>query len=202
MSLKWSHFTGGSLPQETAMPGPTAGIPDQAIAFYLFAVMAVVSAWGIVFSRNLVRSASLLLLTLGGVAGLFFLLKQEFLAAVQLIVYAGGTLILIVFTVLLTARAHLPQKRSLLSVIGAVSVGLLATLGVITLFNTMTAADRGPGAELMHPGSVSNIGKAMLGTYLVPFQVTGLVLLLVMIGASYLARKTGPAEPKTTGAKP
>ncbi len=163
--------------------------------------MAVVSAWGIVFSRNLVRSASLLLLTLGGVAGLFFLLKQEFLAAVQLIVYAGGTLILIVFTVLLTARAHLPQPRSLWAVVSSVSVGLLATLGLITLLTVMTAADRGSSAAQTHPGGVSNIGKAMLGTYLVPFQLTGLILLLVMIGASYLARKTAPSPAQTTGGK-
>jgi NADH:ubiquinone oxidoreductase subunit 6 (subunit J) len=182
------------------MLASTAGIPDQAIAFYLFATMAVISAWGIVFSRNLVRSASLLLLTLGGVAGLFFLLKQEFLAAVQLIVYAGGTLILIVFTVLLTARANLPQSRSLWAVVSSVSVGLLAVLGLITLFTVMTAADRGSSAAHTHPGAVSNIGKAMLGTYLVPFQLTGLILLLVMIGASYLARKTA-APSQSTGAK-
>jgi NADH:ubiquinone oxidoreductase subunit 6 (subunit J) len=175
------------------MPGSSAGIPDQAIAFYLFAIMAVVSAWGIVFSRNLVRSASLLLLTLGGVAGLFFLLKQEFLAAVQLIVYAGGTLILIVFTVLLTARANLPQKRTKWAIGASVTVGLLAAMGVMALFNSLTAENRLPGGIEAHPGAVSNIGKAMLGAYLVPFQLTGLVLLLVMIGASYLARKTGPA---------
>ena len=73
--------------------------------FYLFAAMAVVSAIGVVVSRNIVRTAVCLLFTLLGVAGLYFLLHAEFLAAVQLVVYAGGTLILIIFGVMLTSKS-------------------------------------------------------------------------------------------------
>src|ERR1700691_3649795 len=65
----------------------------SAILFYLFAIMAGGSAIGVVISRNIVRTAVFLLFTLAGVAGLYFLLNAEFLAAVQLVVYAGGTLI-------------------------------------------------------------------------------------------------------------
>src|SRR5438128_8103785 len=76
-----------------------------AALFYLFAVMSAASAIGVVLSRNIVRTAVCLLFTLIGVAGLYFLLSAEFLAAVQLVVYAGGTLILIIFGVMLTSKS-------------------------------------------------------------------------------------------------
>src|SRR6059058_1814842 len=77
----------------------------SAILFYLFALMSAASAIGVVLSRNIVRTAVCLLFTLVGVAGLYFLLSAEFLAAVQLVVYAGGTLILIIFGVMLTSKS-------------------------------------------------------------------------------------------------
>src|ERR1700750_915571 len=77
----------------------------NAILFYIFAIMAGASAIGVVISRNIVRMAVALLFTLTGVAGLYFLLNAEFLAAVQLVVYAGGTLILIIFGVMLTSKS-------------------------------------------------------------------------------------------------
>src|SRR5437016_12200687 len=77
----------------------------SAVLFYVFALMSAISAIGLVLSRNIVRTAVCLLFTLIGVAGLYFLLNAEFLAAVQLVVYAGGTLILIVFGVMLTSKS-------------------------------------------------------------------------------------------------
>src|SRR5213595_3887165 len=76
-----------------------------AVLFYLFAAMAGGAALTVVISRNIVRMAVALLFTLTGVAGLYFLLNAEFLAAVQLVVYAGGTLILIIFGVMLTSKS-------------------------------------------------------------------------------------------------
>src|SRR5215213_3003607 len=77
----------------------------SAVLFYLFAAMSAGSAIGVVISKNIVRMAVFLLGTLAGVAGLYFLLSAEFLAAVQLVVYAGGTLILIIFGVMLTSKS-------------------------------------------------------------------------------------------------
>src|SRR5882762_10806562 len=77
----------------------------EAVLFYMFAGMAALSALLLVLSRNIVRTAVCLLFTLMGVAGLYFLLHAEFLAAVQLVVYAGGTLILIIFGVMLTSKS-------------------------------------------------------------------------------------------------
>src|SRR2546425_1571254 len=77
----------------------------NAALFWVFAAMAGASALGVVVSKNIVRTAVGLLFTLLGVAGLYFLLEAEFLAAVQLVVYAGGTLILIIFGVMLTSKS-------------------------------------------------------------------------------------------------
>src|SRR5215217_7869675 len=81
----------------------------ETVMFYLFAAMAAGAALTLVLSRNIVRTAVCLLFTLMGVAGLYFLLHAEFLAAVQLVVYAGGTLILIIFGVMLTSKS--PYSR-------------------------------------------------------------------------------------------
>src|SRR5438046_4865998 len=80
-----------------------------AVLFYLFAIMAGGSAIMVAVTRNIVRMAVALLFTLAGVAGLYFLLSAEFLAAVQLVVYAGGTLILIIFVVMLTSTSPLSR---------------------------------------------------------------------------------------------
>src|SRR3954465_6540440 len=95
-----------------------------AILFYLFAGMAGGAALAVVISRNIVRTAVALLFTLTGVAGLYFLLRAEFLAAVQLVVYAGGTLILIVFGVMLTSKSPFSRFQASL---GEVVVGVSIT---------------------------------------------------------------------------
>src|SRR5215216_3129089 len=86
-------------------PVDDAANTATAVLFYLFAAMAGGAALAVVISRNIVRTAVALLFTLTGVAGLYFLLSAEFLAAVQLVVYAGGTLILIIFGVMLTSKS-------------------------------------------------------------------------------------------------
>src|SRR5688572_21884778 len=81
------------------------GLTMSAALFWVFALISGASALGVVITRNIVRMAVFLLGTLAGVAGLYFLLSAEFLAAVQLVVYAGGTLILIIFGVMLTSKS-------------------------------------------------------------------------------------------------
>src|SRR5450432_3459828 len=102
------------------------------VLFYIFALMSVVSALGVMISRNIVRTAVCLLFTLAGVAGLYFLLNAEFLAAVQLVVYAGGTLILIVFGVMLTSKSPFSRfEPKLAEVIIAVSIGVILLAALI-----------------------------------------------------------------------
>src|SRR5438067_12202562 len=102
-----------------------------AVLFYIFALMAGGAAVMVVVSKNIVRMAVALLFTLTGVAGLYFLLNAEFLAAVQLVVYAGGTLILIVFGVMLTTKSPFSRfepKVGEIAVAVTVAVVLLTAL--------------------------------------------------------------------------
>ncbi len=158
----------------------------EALLFYGFAAVAVVSALAVVLSRNIVRAAAWLLGTLGAVAGLYFLLAATFLGAIQLIVYAGGTMVLIVFGVMLTSRlpgARLPVRRW--ELLGGAVVCLVLSVSLIA------ALRQGAWTERADPAggpSVAAIGHELLTTYLVPFEAASVLLLAVMIGAAYLAR--------------
>jgi NADH:ubiquinone oxidoreductase subunit 6 (subunit J) len=193
-----AHLPGASAGTPSdLLPGGAAAAPSaaasggaptlEAVVFYLFAAVAVVSAVGIVLTRNIVRAAIWLLGTLGGVAGLYFLMAANFLGAIQLIVYVGGTLVLIIFGVMLTSRspgARLPLRRwEIIS--GAAVCGLLFAALSFVLVRANWTAYATPSAELY---TVARIGNELLTDYLVPFEVASVLLLVVMIGAAYLAR--------------
>jgi NADH-quinone oxidoreductase subunit J len=163
--------------------------PESALTaalFYLFALMSAASALGVVVSRNIVRTAVCLLFTLVGVAGLYFLLSAEFLAAVQLVVYAGGTLILIIFGVMLTSKSPFSRfEPKLVEVVIALSIGsilLIALIAGIVRTHFASHAIEAGG----YP--VDKLGQTLLGDYLIPFELASVLLLVVMIGAAYLAK--------------
>jgi NADH-quinone oxidoreductase subunit J len=160
-----------------------------AVFFYVLGGLTVFSAWAIVFSRNIVRMSVYLLLTLGGAAGMYFMLNAEFIAAIQLIVYAGGTLILIIFGVMLTSKnPFLQLQTALWERFAGPAVGLaVASLLILAMVHTPIVGQSLPA----DPGykQVEFIGRALLSRYLVPFEVAGVLLLVVMIGAAYMARR-------------
>ena len=155
--------------------------------FYLFALVAAVSAISVVLSQNIVRMAVSLLFTLSGVAGLYFLMSAEFLAAVQLVVYVGGTLILIIFGVMLTSKSPFSRLRPKgWEVLTAIAIGLVL-LGVLILgISSATFASNTTPTTQNYP--VDRLGQVLLGDYLVPFEMASVLLLTVMIGAAYLAK--------------
>lgn len=155
--------------------------------FYLFAAMTAVSAIAVAASRNVVRMAVALLFTLMGVAGLYFLLNAEFLAAVQLVVYAGGTLILIIFGVMLTSKSPFSRftpKPAEVAV--AVVIGGVLLFGLVWGIRQTTFADNPLETHGNYP--VDRLGQVLLGDFLVPFEIVSVLLLVVMIGAAYLAK--------------
>lgn len=171
----------------------------SAVLFYVFAALVAVSALWVVISRNIVRTAVGLLFTLLGVAGLYFLLEAEFLAAVQLVVYAGGTLILIVFGVMLTSKSPFSRfEPKLAEVVVAVSLGVVLLAGLVM---AIYSAGFEPPAWLdvsqVYP--VGSLGQALLGDYLVPFELASVLLLVVMIGAAYLAKGRRREESSVRG---
>lgn len=159
----------------------------EAVLFYLFGAMTVASALGVALSRSIVRMAVWLFGTLGSVAVLYFLLAANFLAAIQLIVYAGGTLVLLIFGVMLTTRS--PWVRFDVKpgeVWAAWGVCVLLLVALVALIGRVDWPAQKPGA----PGfPIADIGRELLTTYLVPFEVASVLLLVVMIGAAYLVRQ-------------
>lgn len=173
-----------ALDGETAVTGPA---PIEAFVFYMVAAVTIVSCIGIVISKDIVRAAVCLLGTLGSFALLYFLLMANFLGAIQLIVYAGGINVLIVFGVMLTSKSPwIKFQPKVIEVVAGlvVCVMLFAALALaITSTNwsaTATPMDNAP--------RVADIGVALLTDYLVPFELASVLLLVVMIGAAHLAR--------------
>lgn len=159
------------------------------VLFYVFALMSAGSAVAMVISRNIVRTAVALLFTLLGVGGLYFLLDAEFLAAVQLVVYAGGTLILIVFGVMLTSKSPFSKfEPKLVEVIVAMSIAAVLLVALLMAINNSMPTFGTPEQPTGARYPVDLLGQALLGDYLVPFELSSVLLLVVMIGAAYLAK--------------
>jgi NADH-quinone oxidoreductase subunit J len=186
------------------------------ILFAIVATATSVSAVGVVASRNVVRMAVWLLSTLIGVALIYFLLGAEFAGAAQLIVYVGGTLVLVVFGVMLTARGPLRElhtRRAEWIGGGALGATLFVLLAAVSLKlgSPATTDDALPGT--------GSIGLSFLGVtettpavpisgvpadrplrrasvaYLLPFEIVSVHLLVVLIGAAYLARAKRRVKP-------
>jgi NADH-quinone oxidoreductase subunit J len=168
----------------------------SAVLFYLFAGVIAASAIGVVCSRNVVRTAVLLLITLIGVAGIFFLLDAEFLAAVQLVVYAGATMIILIFGVMLTSKSPFTRYEP-----KRLEVAIGATIGLVMLASLTAAILNLPNipspTEATQPYPVAQLGTALLGDYLLPFELSSVLLLLTMVGAAYLSKsRKRPLNPE------
>jgi len=157
------------------------------VLFTAIASTTALSALMVVFSRNIVRSALWLLFTLIGVSLLYFLLGAEFVGATQLIVYVGGTMVLVVFGVMLTAQQQFLKIR--IRPQEWLVAGILASALFVLLVTTSLQLGEGknaPPAEPM-PGT-GPLGVGFLTKYLLPFEIISVHLLVVLIGAAYLAR--------------
>jgi NADH-quinone oxidoreductase subunit J len=164
------------------------------IIFYLLAAMTLVSGLLAVTSRQIFRSAIYLLFSLLGMAGLYFWLSYEFVAAVQIVVYAGGIAVLIIFSVFLTHQSgeELPPpvgNRSLFSALAAISGFLLA---IAQVYRHEFAASTGKPID----PTTAEIGSRMLGTgeggFALPFEVVSVLLLAAMIGCIVIAMRSKP----------
>lgn len=172
----------------------------DAIAFYLFAAVMAGSAIAILVTRNIVRAAMWLLGALGATAGLYFALSATFLAVVQLILYVGGVLILIVFGVMLTSRDARLQpnvpRREIAAAVGLATILMIGVLSVLLGSPWPALSGATPSAEMPE---VKQIGRELLTTYLLPFELISVLLLAVLIGAAYLARPQPRSEPAVDG---
>jgi len=161
--------------------------------FVLFGAVALGAAVGMLFQRNAVHAALLLVVNLLAVAGLFLTLGAEFLFVAQIIVYAGAIVVLFLFVIMLLGvdREEVISEPRRFQTRQGVLGGLAAVILVAALFGTLG------GARLLASlpatdanfGSAQSIGTALFSTYLLPFEVTGLLLLVATIGILMLAKR-------------
>ena len=168
----------------------------SAIIFYILSAMILGSGLLAVTTRKIFRAAIYLLFSLIGIAGLYFWLHVEFIAAVQIVVYVGGIVVLIIFSVFLTQQAGNQMARPVVT--GSIFSALAVLFGFA--FTCMLIANhpftKGSGAEI--DATVSNIGYQMLSTtaygYVLPFEVVSILLLASMVGCIVIAIKSKPGE--------
>jgi NADH-quinone oxidoreductase subunit J len=189
--------------------------------FLVFALLACVFALAVAFTNNVVRMAFYLVLSLGATAGLFFLAGADFVGAMQLMIYVGGTLVLLVFGVMLTAQSPFISMKTRAGewMASIVAGGLLLSVLLTAAINVdewravstdplaeQAVAVEGTAVGVETPVTAARLGLGMLGArvdklegadpqlagglsgYLLPFEIVSVHLLVVLIGAAYLAR--------------
>ena len=167
------------------------------IMFVILAVIIMLSSIATVVSKSIIRAATYLLFVLLGTAGLYFLMGYTFLGSVQIMVYAGGIIVLYVFSILLTSGQQEKLNRVYLMKKVAVGMSCLAGLAVfIAMFfkqQFLAAALSAPSESDASFLSIEEIGKQMLSTgeggYLLPFEAVSILLLACIVGGLIIARK-------------
>jgi NADH-quinone oxidoreductase subunit J len=156
----------------------------EKIVFYILALIMIVFAIASVTSRQMLRSVIYLLFVLIGVAGIYFLIDYNFLAAVQLTVYAGGIIVLVIFSVLLVHHIEMELEMAKLS--KKLLTGLVCLIGLGVFLATIYSTDF-IVVENYKSTTVEDIGRGLLsyeaGGFILPFEVISILLLAAMIGA-------------------
>ncbi|QDT37178.1 NADH-quinone oxidoreductase subunit J family protein [Stratiformator vulcanicus] len=185
----------------------------MSLELLLFGFLALVTCGGalaVVITPNVVRMAFWLIVSLGGVSGLYFLLGADFVGATQLLIYVGGTVVLLIFGVMLTATG--PYVRMEISkfekvITGFIGLGLFGVLCSAAVATDWSPAITAPGDSVYAQGDTTRpLGLKLLGIgnvpggetgigFLLPFEIVSIHLLVVLIAAAYLARAKRRSEP-------
>jgi NADH-quinone oxidoreductase subunit J len=165
----------------------------ETLLFYLFGAIALIAAISVVSFRRVFYAALSLIVCLSSLAGIYLLLDAPFIAAVQIIVYAGAIMVLFLFVIMLldpfSGPAHIDKKRYLAFVGCALGTAALLMMSPILRSYDPARAPHGVGASAESPGSVAQFARLLFGDYLLPFEVTSVVILIAIIGAVVLAKR-------------
>jgi NADH-quinone oxidoreductase subunit J len=158
------------------------------VLFYFFAGIALVAAVFVVAMRRVFYSALSLIVCLTAISAIYMLLEAPFIAAVQVIVYAGAIMVLFLFVIMLLdpfSSAVLKDKSRYLKVIGV----LLGAAGLVMVYPLLSAYKPAAARGTADTGSIAHIGVTLFSDYLLPFEATSVLILVAIIGAVVLARK-------------
>jgi len=167
----------------------------SAIIFYILSAVILGSGLLAVTSRKIFRSAIYLLGSLVGIAGLYFWMEVEFIAAVQIVVYVGGIVVLIIFSIFLTQQSGLEMPRT---PGGRNFAAVLASIFGCALASMLIYHHGFAATEVPFDSDVARIGTQMLNTgaggYVLPFETVSMLLLAAMIGCIVIALRTSPEQ--------
>jgi NADH-quinone oxidoreductase subunit J len=158
------------------------------LVFFVFALITLLSAFIVVFARNIMYAAFALLFTFFGVAGLYVLLQADFLAVTQILIYVGGILVLLLFGVMLTNKVvNVEIKTGTLQTVPALILVAVVAGSLAGLFYSMW---RGAGIpqEAARP-TTKILGELLMTSYLLPFEIASVILLVALVGAAMTARR-------------
>lgn len=164
------------------------------ILFYLMAILTLAGATVMVFSKNIVHSAFALMFSLIGIAALYVLLYADFVAATQLLVYVGGILILILFGVMLTSQES--TKLNFKTVTVNLIPASIVSVGLSILLISSLVRTNWPHTDMAADETVRDLGMLLMTDYLLPFIIAGVLLLIAIIGAIYMATRLTLASKK------
>jgi NADH-quinone oxidoreductase subunit J len=162
------------------------------LLFIIFAGLAIGCAVAMVSQRNPLYSAISLIGVFIALASLYLTLSAPFIAAVQVIVYAGAIMVLVIFVIMLLNVEHSEPRRKRLKFLVPVALGMAAILIAETafiLYSVQTSPNKPPG-NASDVGLTHSIGEGLFTGYLLPFEVTSVLLLMAIVGAMSLARRT------------
>lgn len=162
------------------------------IIFYIFAGITVISALMILFTRNVLYSAFLLIITFLGISAIYVFAGADFLAITQILVYVGGILVLMIFGVMLTnkisGQAVLTegQHHFWAALVGLSLFGLLAYSILQVNFASLSWLQQG---NLIEGSTIKTLGILLMSDYVLPFELAGILLLVALIGAAFIAKR-------------
>lgn len=167
-------------------------IEIKEIVFIITALLTILPCSLVAFSRNILYSAFALFFTFLGTSGLYFFLDADFLAIVQLVVYIGGVLILLLFAILLTKNIDDIKKTNAISFRRSVAAGITVSVLFFSLLFVFLSAGWAPLTDTAtYPdGTIHELGRLILSKYLLPFEIASLLLLAVLIGSLVIAGRT------------
>lgn len=161
------------------------------LPFYLISVIAVLFSLGVILEKNIVRAGLSLLLCFGSLAGVYFLLKAPFVAVSQILIYAVGITLVIIFGLMLTS-----QKEEMPGLRGEARNNFLSavlSLGIFTAFSIVLTGNKWGITEspMSCPKNTEIIGLKLLSNYVLPFELISVLLLVALVGAIVIAKKDG-----------
>ncbi len=160
------------------------------VAFWILAAITVGAALGVASVRNLIHSVALLIVTFAGLAGLYITLSADFIAVVQVLIYIGAIVILIIFAILLTPRAGRLNQEGFMLLPALAIAALVAGTMIFVAFDTNWAISEREGFE----DTATAIGDLLLDKYALPFEIASVLLLSAILGAILLVRPEGAEE--------